>query len=387
MQTSELCEQRVSRLGFGAMRLPTLPGGAIDEQQVFDMVDLAMRGGVNYFDTAFPYHGGLSEVVLGKALARYPRESFYLATKYPGHQIASSYDPKGVFEEQLSKCGVDYFDFYLLHNVCESSLPAYTDPKWGIIDYFVEQKRAGRIRHLGFSSHARPETLAAFLDRYGDVLDFCQIQLNWLDWTLQNGKQKYELLTARNLPIIVMEPLRGGRLSSLAPEAHASLAALDPSRSDTDWALRWLHGIPGVTVVLSGMSSLPQMQENIATFEREAPLSESECAVLAQIAEGLKDSVPCTGCRYCCEGCPAGLDIPALISEYNDMKVQVSFTPVMRLESLPADKLPHACLQCGSCMHVCPQGIRIPEVLADLAALFDRAPKWAAICEQRNKMQ
>ena len=370
------------------MRLPQTAEGAIDRDAVFSMVDYALAHGVNYFDTAYPYHNGHSEEVLGAALSRHPRDRWFLADKYPGHQHFDVFDPAGVFERQLEKCGVDYFDFYLFHNVCENSIADYMDPRWGILEYFVRQREQGRIRHLGLSTHSTADHLRTILDGpYGQAVEFVQIQLNYLDWTLQDARRKCEIIRDHGLPIIVMEPLRGGRLSSLAPEAHASLAALDPSRSDTDWALRWLHGIPGVTVVLSGMSSLPQMQENIATFEREAPLSGPERAVLAQIAEGLKDSVPCTGCRYCCEGCPAGLDIPALISEYNDMKVQVSFTPVMRLESLPADKLPHACLQCGSCMHVCPQGIRIPEVLADLAALFDRAPKWAAICEQRNKMQ
>jgi predicted aldo/keto reductase-like oxidoreductase len=181
-----------------------------------------------------------------------------------------------------------------------------------------------------------------------------------------------------------MEPLRGGKLSHLSPEAHARLQEADPSRSDSSWALRWLHGLPGVSVVLSGMSALEQMKENTATFERPDPLSEQQRALLAEIAEGMKDSVPCTGCRYCCEGCPAGLDIPALLSEYNDMKVQVSLTPMMRLESLPEDKLPHACLQCGACEHICPQGIHIPDILAELADLFDRSPKWADICVKRN---
>ncbi|MBQ5987593.1 MAG: aldo/keto reductase [Clostridia bacterium] len=387
MQTSELCEQRVSRLGFGAMRLPTLPGGAIDEQQVFDMVDLAMRGGVNYFDTAFPYHGGLSEVVLGKALARYPRESFYLATKYPGHQIASSYDPKGVFEEQLSKCGVDYFDFYLLHNVCESSLPAYTDPKWGIIDYFVEQKRAGRIRHLGFSSHARPETLAAFLDRYGDVLDFCQIQLNWLDWTLQNGKQKYELLTARNLPIIVMEPLRGGKLANLPADEAALLTAERPSDTPAAWGFNFLRALPNVRVILSGMSNIEQMRQNIETFSHSAPLTDAQTALLLDLAERKKDAVPCTACRYCTDGCPMGLDIPMLIAAYNDCKFSAGFTVPMQMDALDEDKRPSACLQCGACAAVCPQSIPIPDVLADFAKLLETRPKWADICREREEAE
>ena len=378
-------DTRLSALGFGAMRLPTLPDGSIDRDTVFAMVDEAIAQGVNYFDTAFPYHDGYSEQVLGAALARHPREKWHLADKFPGHQHYDVFDPAGVFECQLRRCGVDYFDFYLYHNICENSIADYMDPRWGILEYFVEQREKGRIRHLGLSCHSTPEHLQSILDGpYGQVVEFVQIQLNYLDWTLQDARRKCEIIREHGLPIVVMEPLRGGKLSHLSPEAHARLQELDPSRSDSSWALRWLHDIPGVSVVLSGMSALEQMKENTATFNRPDPLSERERAVLAEIAEGLKDSVPCTGCRYCCKGCPAGLDIPALLSEYNDMKVQVSLTPMMRLESLPEDKRPHACLQCGSCMQICPQGIHIPDILSELAEMFDRAPKWSDICVQRN---
>ena len=378
----------LSALGFGAMRLPQTEGGSIDRDAVFAMVDAALAQGVNYFDTAFPYHDGHSEEVLGEALARHPRTSWYLADKYPGHQHFDVFDPAAVFERQLQKCGVDYFDFYLFHNICENSIADYMDPRWGILDYFVKQRELGRIRHLGLSTHSTAENLQTLLDGpYGQAVEFVQIQLNYLDWTLQDARRKCEIIRAHGLPIIVMEPLRGGKLSRLDPASHARLQALDPDRSDTSWALRWLHDIPGVAVVLSGMSSLAQMQENLATFRQAEPLDEAARSVLGEIAEGLKDSVPCTACRYCCEGCPAGLDIPALISEYNDLKIQVTLTPVMRLESLPAEKMPHACLQCGSCLHVCPQGIPIPDILSELAGMFDRAPKWADICEKRNRMQ
>ncbi len=387
MQTSELCGERVSRLGFGAMRLPVNADGSIDEQQVFAMVDLAIQGGVNYFDTAFPYHGGLSEVVLGKALARYPRETFLLATKYPGHQIASSYDPKGVFEEQSEKCGVDYFDFYLLHNVCESSLPAYTDPKWGITDYFVSQKQAGRIRHLGFSSHARPETLAAFLDRYGKDLDFCQIQLNWLDWTLQNGKKKYDLLTARDMPILVMEPLRGGKLANLPENEVGLLCKARPDATPAAWGFDFLRALPNVRVILSGMSNLDQMRQNIETFSTGEPLTDAQTALLLELAERKKDAVPCTACRYCTDGCPMGLDIPMLIAAYNDCKFSSSFTVPMQMDALDEDKRPSACLQCGACAAVCPQSIPIPDVLEDFAKLLEARPKWADICREREEAE
>ena len=215
MQYSEACGEKLSRLGFGCMRLPLTEEKAIDEAELQRMVDYAIAHGVNYFDTAYPYHGGMSEICIGKALARHPRGEWFLADKYPGHQIASSYHPEEIFEEQLKKCGVEYFDFYLLHNVYENSIGVYTDPRWGILDYFKEQKRLGRIRHLGFSSHARPDTLKRFLDDAGDSMEFCQIQLNYLDWSLQDAKTKYELLTERGIPVWVMEPLRGGRLAAL----------------------------------------------------------------------------------------------------------------------------------------------------------------------------
>lgn len=217
-------------LGFGTMRLPTLPDGTIDEAQVKEMTAYAMAHGVNYFDTAYPYHSGDSERVIGRVLKEYPRESWYLATKFPGHQIAETYDPKAIFEEQLEKCGVDYFDFYLLHNVYENSLSTYFDERWGILDYFREQKRLGRIKHLGFSCHGGVDTLRTFLDRCGQDMEFCQIQLNYLDWTLQNAREKYELLTQRGIPVWVMEPVRGGRLCQLSPEETQRLHQADATK-------------------------------------------------------------------------------------------------------------------------------------------------------------
>ena len=382
-----ILDERLSALGFGAMRLPQLPDGSVDRDTVFAMVDEAIAHGITYFDTAFPYHDGQSEQVLGAALNRYPRDKWFLADKYPGHQHYDVFDPAGVFERQLRRCGVEYFDFYLYHNICENSIADYMDPRWGMLEYFVRQREEGRIRHLGFSCHSTPGHLQTILDGpYGQVVEFVQIQLNYLDWSLQDARRKCEIIREHRLPIIVMEPLRGGKLSHLDAAAHARLQELAPGRSDSSWALRWLHELPGVAVVLSGMSSLEQMKENIATFDRPDPLSERERAILAEIAEGLKGSVPCTSCRYCCKGCPAELDIPSLISEYNDLKVQVSLTPVMRLESLPEEKRPHACLQCGACMQICPQGIAIPDILAELAELFDKAPKWADICVKRNAL-
>ncbi|MDO5111620.1 MAG: aldo/keto reductase [Clostridia bacterium] len=387
MLYSDFQGMKLSRLGFGTMRLPLLPGtqnGEIDEAQVEQMVQYAIDHGVNYFDTAYPYHGGLSETVIGRVLKKYPRESYYLADKYPGHQISASYDPAAIFEEQLQKCGVDYFDFYLLHNVYENSVGTYLDPRWGILDYFLEQKKNGRIRHLGFSSHGGVEMLRSFLDTCGDKMEFCQIQLNYLDWTLQNAKDKYALLTERNIPVWVMEPVRGGKLAKLSDAEEATLHALRPAESTPAWGFRWLQALPNVKVVLSGMSNLEQMQDNVKTFTQEAPLSEAETQALYAIADGMHQSIPCTACRYCCDGCPMGLDIPLLMQIYNDVRFTPSFTVSMRLDALPADKQPAACVGCGACAQVCPQRIDIPGVMKDLAERLDKMPKWADLCRERE---
>ena len=375
----------LSRLGFGAMRLPLLEDKGIDVAQTEAMVDYALAHGVNYFDTAYPYHGGLSEPVLGRALARHPRDKWLLASKYPGHQIAERYDPAAIFEEQLQKCGVEYFDFYLLHNIYENSFGVYTDPRWGILEYFKEQKRLGRIRHLGFSSHARTDTLEKILDWGGGSFEFCQIQLNYLDWTLQDAKAKYELLTARNIPVWVMEPLRGGRLASLPGEDEAALRALRPEESTASWAFRWLLNLPNVKMVLSGMSDMAQMEDNVKTFSGGAAQAAEEAALLERIAEGLKNALPCTRCRYCCDGCPMGLDIPMLIHAYNDIKFGGGMTVAMQFDALPEDKRPSACIACGACAAICPQNIDIPAALAQLDEKLKAAPSWAELCRQREE--
>ena len=378
-------DKELSQLGFGTMRLPLLEGGTIDEARVQQMVDYALANGINYFDTAYPYHQGKSELAVGKALSKHPRESFYLADKYPGHQIASSYDPAAIFEEQLQKCGVEYFDFYLLHNVYEKSIETYMDPQWGILDYFLEQKRLGRIKHLGFSTHGNLPTMEKFLDYCGQYMEFCQIQLNYLDWTIQKAKEKCELLNRHNIPIWVMEPVRGGKLARLPESASARLQSLRPDESVPAWALRWLQDIPGVTMILSGMSNMEQMQDNVKTFSQENPLSAQERQVLADIATGLANAVPCTGCRYCCDGCPIGLDIPDLLTHYNDLLVEPTFGVRMRVESLPPEKRPEACLNCGQCSSMCPQNIDVPAAMADMARLLDTLPSWEDICREREE--
>ena len=376
---------KLSALGLGAMRLPLIAGTEqIDEAAVKEMVAYAIENGVNYFDTAYPYHGGNSETVLGKVLADYPRDSFYLATKYPGHQIASEYHPDEVFELQLKKCGVDYFDFYLLHNVNEQSIDVYTDPKWGIVDYFIEQKRLGRIKHLGFSCHCPVSVLEAFLDRYGDELEFFQIQLNYLDWTLQNADKKVELLNSRGVPVWVMEPVRGGKLASLGEEEDAELMKLCPEESIPARAFRWLQAVKGVTVVLSGMSNLEQMKDNVKTFSSERALSEAELAVIGRAVEKISHAVPCTGCRYCCDGCPKGLNIPALIKLYNEACYYASMNLDFTVTALGPEGMPSNCIGCGACAAICPQGIDIPGLMPVMDKKIREIPSWAEISRVRE---
>ena len=378
---------RLSALGFGAMRLPTLADGSVDEALTEQMVDYAIAHGVNYFDTAMPYHGGMSEIVMGRILSKYPRDAYRLADKYPGHQIFSTYDPAATFEEQLKKCRVDYFDFYLLHNVYEKSIETYLDPRWGIMDYFIEQKRLGRIKHLGFSTHGRLDLIRRFLDLYGEHMDFCQIQLNYLDWTLQDAKAKYELLTQRGIPVWVMEPVRGGKLAKLDEGNEAKLKALRPEESTPAWAFRFLQGLPNVTMILSGMSNMEHVVDNIRTFETAKPLTAAELETVAEIAEGLKNAVPCTACRYCCDGCPMGLDIPTMIAILNDLRFAPSTNTAMMLEFAPEEKRPSACIACGKCARICPQGIDVPGVLAELTERLKTIPSWAAISRQREAEQ
>ena len=365
-------EMELSALGMGAMRLPVMDGddSKIDEKAAMEMVDLAMASGVNYYDTAWGYHGGQSEIVMGKALSRYPRDRFYLATKFPGYDLSNMDKVEEIFEKQLEKCGVEYFDFYLFHNVCEMNIDAYLDPKYGIFDYLVKQKKAGRIRHLGFSAHGSYGVMKRFLEAYGKEMEFCQIQLNYLDWTFQDAKAKVELLEEYHLPVWVMEPLRGGRLARLSPQEAAPLQAMRPDELPLAWAFRFLETIPSVTVVLSGMSSRRQMEENLHIFAEEKPLNQKELDTLFAVADQMvkAKTVPCTACHYCVSHCPQGLDIPNLLALYNEHSFTGGgFLAPMALSAVAAEKRPDACIGCRSCEAVCPQQIKVSEVLADFA--------------------
>lgn len=366
---------KLSALGLGMMRLPTIDGNEnnIDEPAALAMVDYAMAHGVNYYDTAWGYHGGNSEFVAGRALSRYPRDSYFLASKFPGYDLANMGKVEEIFEEQLRKCRTDYFDFYLVHNVCELNIDAYLDPSYGTYDYLVAQKKNGRIRHLGFSAHGDMTVIRRFLEMYGDAMEFCQLQINWFDWTFQQAQQKYDYITSLGIPVWVMEPLRGGKLAKMDEAYAARLSALRPEETIPGWAFRFLQSLPNVGMILSGMSSMEQLTQNLATFENDAPLNEAEMAAILGIASDMMGAktLPCTACRYCTSYCPQELNIPRLIELYNEhVFAGGGFLAPMALSAMPEDKRPSACVGCRSCEAVCPQGIRISEAFADFCKML-----------------
>ena len=368
---------KLSALGLGTMRLPLVDGkyNQIDEAAAAEMFDYAMKQGINYYDTAFAYHEGQSEIVTGKMLRRYPRENYYIATKFPGYDLSNLTKVEEIFEKQLEKTGLDYFDFYLFHNVNETNIDAYLDPKYGIYEYLLEQKKNGRIHHLGFSTHGDLEVMKRFLDAYGENMEFCQIQLNYVDWTLQKAKEKVELIASYGIPVWVMEPLRGGKLANIAEADKAELMALRPDETVPAWGFRFLQSLPQVTMVLSGMSNFTQLKENIETFSADKPLNETEMSGLLHVADNMMKRIvlPCTACRYCTEKCPQGLNIPALLEIYNEYCFTGGgFLPAMQLSVFPEDKQPKACIGCRSCEAVCPQQIKISEAMKDFAEKMNK---------------
>ena len=359
---------QLSALGMGAMRLPVIDKNdeKIDEEATAKMVKYAIEEGINYFDTAWGYHGGHSELVMGKVLSEYPRESFYLASKFPGYDLANMPKVEEIFEKQLEKCRVSYFDFYLFHNVCEMNINEYLDEKYGIFEYLMKQKEDGRIRHLGFSAHGSVEVMRRFLEAYGKHMEFCQIQLNYVDWKFQEADAKVKLLKEYGIPVWVMEPLRGGTLASLSEENTEKLKALRPEEKTPAWAFRYLQTIPEVVVTLSGMSNYEQLEENIHTFENEKPLDPKEMETILGIADSMVNGVPCTSCHYCTSHCPQGIDIPSMLKLYNEHSFTGGgFIAPMALMAVPEDKQPSACVGCRSCEAVCPQQIKISQAMKE----------------------
>lgn len=365
MITRDFQNIKLSALGMGNMRLPIVKGGSdgdIDLARGMEIIDRAMAMGVNYYDTAYIYHGGKSEGFLKEALVkRYPRDSFYIADKFFIH---ANPDFKAVFEEQLQRLGVDCIDFYLIHSVTDNTADMYI--KSGCIEYFEEQKRLGRIKYLGFSSHSSPQTLKDFAE-YREW-DFAQIQLNYYDWLFGSSKAEYEVLREKNIPIIVMEPVRGGRLASLTPETEKLLKDARPEWSVPSWAFKWLKRLEGIKVILSGMSDNAQMEDNLNTFSDGYALSDNEEKLLFDACDIFSKAikVPCTSCRYCCGGCPAEINIPVVLGLYNRYKIDGPWA----LEDLPrldSKGMPKDCVGCGACEGHCPQGIEISKIMNELA--------------------
>lgn len=363
---------KLSALGLGNMRLPVIDGNNsdIDVKQVEEMFDYAMEHGINYYDTAWGYHDGNSETVVGELLKKYPRESFYVATKFPGYDVSNFGKHEEIFEKQLEKLQVDYFDFYLFHNITEQNIEKYLDESIGTKEYMIKQRDAGRIKHLGFSTHGSLETTKRFLDAYGDCIEFCQVMLNWLDWGFQNAKDKVFLCKERGIPVWVMEPLRGGKLCELPDDAMAALKEFRPDETVPGWGFRFLQGIPEVTMILSGMSNLEQLKANIKTFETDAPVSDEEREALFKIAKDMMppEVLPCTACRYCTKYCPKELDIPGFIELYNEeMLSGYHFRTPMVINALPFEKQPQNCSHCQMCESVCPQNLKVSKMMIDLS--------------------
>ena len=375
MTDTKIDPKRMPKLGFGLMRLPE-QDGVIDMEQVCRMVDHYMKSGMNYFDTAYVYHGGKSEVAAREALVkRYPRESFMLATKLPAWEIKEAADVERLFNEQLERAGVDYFDFYLLHSIEDGSnydtYVKYDCFKWG-----MQKKAEGKIRHFGFSYHGSPELLEEVLDLHPEV-EFVQIQLNYLDRTnpVVRSQMLYEILHERNIPIIVMEPVRGGMLASMDPAIEAKFKARRPERSVASWALRFVGSLPGVMTILSGMSNEAQMLDNLKTFTDFEPLADDELTIINEVTEELlgMPQIGCTACKYCCDGCPMRISIPDVFRTINTLR---RYPDDWRSKNFYAGLITRSgkasdCIGCGQCEGVCPQHLPIIELLKEAAGILD----------------
>ena len=364
------------KLGFGLMRLPE-EEGRINLDQVCRMVDAYLEAGLNYFDTAYVYHGGNSEKAVKEALAkRHPRDSYTVATKLPAWCMKEEADRDRIFNEQLERCGLDYFDFYLLHSI-EDGSNGETYDRLNCYEWAMEKKAQGKIRHFGFSFHGSPEYLEKLLDAHPEV-EFVQIQLNYADWenpVVQSGRL-YEILRRRNIPIIVMEPVKGGTLAKLTPELEAKLKAVQPEKSIASWALRFVASLPGVMTVLSGMSTPGQMADNLKTFAHFEPLTDAEKAVVEDVRRTIMsvETIGCTACRYCTDGCPMNIAIPDVFRAVNTMKLyHEEFRPKAFYRSLISQGHGCAadCVACGQCESVCPQHLPIIDLLKDASVRLD----------------
>jgi len=355
----------VPLLGYGMMRLPQ-KNGKIDREEAQKLVDTAMAAGLNYFDTAQPYHNGESQQFLGEAMKKYDRKSYMIATKLPLWSLRSLAEAETTFKGQLEACKTEYFDFYLMHAFNANSFRTFENLK--LYDYFKKQKEEGKIKLLGFSFHDSPEALETIVNAHD--WDFVQIQLNFVDWDAQNAKRMYEFLTSKDIPVIIMEPLQGGKLATLTPAAVDVLKKADPKASAAKWAFRYAASLPNVLTVLSGMTTMDVLKENIETFTDFKPLTDAERKVLDEARDvylGVsKSRVPCTTCRYCVNECPVKIEIPAVFTAWNDFcekKDEAAFKEAYNKLSVK----PSACIGCRRCVRRCPQQIDIPTELTKIA--------------------
>lgn len=359
-----------SLLGFGCMRFPLTKEGKIDEQEAGRMLDKAIKGGVNYIDTAYPYHNGESELVVGRILQKYDRSSFYLATKLPVWLVNEVSDVDRYFNEQLDKLQTDFVDFYLMH--------AMNKERWdkmlqmGCVKRLEELKAEGKIKYLGFSFHDSYEVFEEILD-YRDW-DFCQIQLNYMDAQEQAGLRGYRLAEGKGVPLIIMEPVKGGSLAAFSDDIMDKFKALDGNASAASFALRWVGSLPNVKVILSGMSAMEQVEDNLKTFTDFKPLSEEETTTVNEVTAILRGRVQngCTGCRYCMP-CPAGVDIPGCFNVWNNYHVYRNYDSVKWKweEEISGRHQAKNCIKCGKCEKVCPQKISIRQDLEKVQADLD----------------
>lgn len=359
--------------GFGCMRFPVTAEGKIDEARAQEMLDAAMAAGVNYYDTAYPYHDGASEPFVGRALKKYDRASFYLATKLPCWLINSVADAEKIFKEQLERLQTDYIDFYLLHSLGKASWDKMRD--LGVVDFCVKLKEEGKIKNLGFSFHDSYEVFEE-IARYRDW-DFCQIQYNYMDTDEQAGDKGYALTEELGIPLVIMEPVRGGSLAGFSEDINEKFKAMNPDASIASWALRWVASHPNVKVVLSGMSTEDQVADNLKTFGNFVPLTEEENQKILDIAAYLKSRVQngCTGCRYCMP-CPAGVDIPGNFNVWNQYHIYGTYNKVVQWrweDALNDSAKAKNCVKCGKCEAHCPQKLSIRADLEKVQADLDEA--------------
>ena len=371
----------MKNMGFGMMRLPLTNEDdlkSVDQEQVNEMVDKYMEAGFNYFDTAYPYHDGISEVALRKAVVeRYPRDSFVVADKLPLFLITKEEQLEPIFTEQLERTGLDYFDYYLLHNVSGFSEAGFVGVN--SFEFALKKKEEGKIKHLGFSSHANAEYIENIIKQHPE-LEFIQLQINYLDWENEGVESRkcYEVARKYDLPIVVMEPLKGGFLVNV-PEKAAKIMKDSNGQEPVYWALKYVAGLEGVFMVLSGASSIEQMEQNIKIMDNDEKITTHEKEIISEVVSIINSqiTVPCTKCNYCVSSCPKNINIPKLFDWYNNQKIENNdgLTAVgnayVNYSKIEGNTIASDCVACGLCVKECPQHIEIPEVMKDVKKTFE----------------